>query len=141
MSTRAVPVVPAPAATTDLSRGLLAAAVAVTAWGASSVIAKVLPQGVSERQLFKIIDDKRVVWVPELRNYVHEVEPYREKQKHETEDNYRFRCQREENYLSEVFNEFYPTEPPLSPLHHSPYVPVYLPVSPERDPAFESTFK
>ncbi|MDA9241713.1 DMT family transporter, partial [bacterium] len=45
MSTRAAPVAPAPAATTELSRGLLAAAVAVTAWGASSVIAKVLPQG------------------------------------------------------------------------------------------------
>lgn len=29
----------------DLSRGLLAAAVAVTAWGGSSVIAKILPQG------------------------------------------------------------------------------------------------
>jgi len=45
VSTRAAPVAPAPAATTELSRGLLAAAVAVTAWGASSVIAKVLPQG------------------------------------------------------------------------------------------------
>ena len=45
MSTRAAPVAPARAATTELSRGLLAAAVAVTAWGASSVIAKVLPQG------------------------------------------------------------------------------------------------
>ncbi len=45
MSTRAAPVAPAPAATTELNRGLLAAAVAVTAWGASSVIAKVLPQG------------------------------------------------------------------------------------------------
>lgn len=35
----------APAADADLSRGLLAAAVAVTTWGASSVIAKILPQG------------------------------------------------------------------------------------------------
>ena len=34
-----------PAPTSDLSRGLLAAAIAVSAWGASSVVAKVLPQG------------------------------------------------------------------------------------------------
>lgn len=45
MSTHAAPVAPAPAATTELGRGLIAAAVAVTAWGASSVVAKVLPQG------------------------------------------------------------------------------------------------
>ena len=45
MSTRAAPAATELAATNDLSRGLLGAAVAVTAWGASSVIAKVLPQG------------------------------------------------------------------------------------------------
>ena len=45
MSTRAIPRAPAAQGTNELSRGLLAAAVAVTAWGASSVIAKVLPQG------------------------------------------------------------------------------------------------
>lgn len=44
MATRADPAV-ASAPTEELSRGLLAAAVAVTAWGVSSVIAKVLPQG------------------------------------------------------------------------------------------------
>lgn len=45
MPTRAITKAAAPQGTNELSRGLLAAAVAVTAWGASSVIAKVLPQG------------------------------------------------------------------------------------------------
>ena len=44
MATRAAPAM-APAPAGELSRGLLAAAIAVTAWGVSSVIAKVLPQG------------------------------------------------------------------------------------------------
>lgn len=44
MATRAAPAV-APAPTGELSRGLIAAAIAVTAWGVSSVIAKVLPLG------------------------------------------------------------------------------------------------
>jgi drug/metabolite transporter (DMT)-like permease len=45
VSTRAVPAATELAPTNELSRGLIGAAVAVTAWGASSVIAKVLPQG------------------------------------------------------------------------------------------------
>jgi len=45
VSTRPAAAATVAAPTTELSRGLLAAAVAVTAWGASSVIAKVLPQG------------------------------------------------------------------------------------------------
>lgn len=44
MATRAAPAT-TPAPTSELSRGLAAAAIAVTAWGVSSVIAKVLPQG------------------------------------------------------------------------------------------------
>lgn len=45
MSTRAAPAAVASPASAELSRGLVAAAIAVTAWGASSVIAKILPQG------------------------------------------------------------------------------------------------
>lgn len=45
MSTSATPATTALASSNELSRGLLGAAIAVTAWGTSSVIAKVLPQG------------------------------------------------------------------------------------------------
>ncbi len=45
MPISAAPTATPPPATADLSRGLIAAAVAVTAWGGSSVIAKILPQG------------------------------------------------------------------------------------------------
>lgn len=45
MSTRTAPAAVPAYPASELSRGLVAAAVAVTAWGTSSVIAKVLPQG------------------------------------------------------------------------------------------------
>ena len=45
VSTRTAPAAPSSHSAAELSRGLIAAAIAVTAWGASSVIAKVLPQG------------------------------------------------------------------------------------------------
>lgn len=44
MATRAVPA-PTSSPTSEVSRGLIGAAVAVTAWGVAGVIAKVLPQG------------------------------------------------------------------------------------------------
>ena len=45
MSRRPAAAPPGAAPTNELSRGLVAAAIAVTAWGSSSVIAKILPQG------------------------------------------------------------------------------------------------